>query len=57
MIAEMIRKSENRDAACLESRWAVRPLDVLQAINLTWMPGRNAAQIKNRRGALRQVTA
>mgnify|MGYP002072872357 CR=1 FL=1 len=32
-IAEMIRKSEHRDAVRLESRWAVRPLDVLQAIN------------------------
>lgn len=32
-IAEMIRKSEHRDAVKLESRWAVRPLDVLQAIN------------------------
>jgi hypothetical protein len=32
-IGEMIRKSEHRDAVHLESRWAVRPLDVLQAIN------------------------
>lgn len=32
-IAEMIRKSEHRDAVKLESCWAVRPLDVLQAIN------------------------
>jgi hypothetical protein len=32
-IGEMIRKSEHRDAVKLESRWAVRPLDVLQAIN------------------------
>lgn len=32
-IAEMIRKSAHRDAVRLESRWAVRPLDVLQAIN------------------------
>ena len=32
-IAEMIRKSKHRDAVNLESRWAVRPLDVLQAIN------------------------
>lgn len=32
-ITEMIRKSEHRDAVHLESRWAVRPLDVLQAIN------------------------
>jgi hypothetical protein len=33
VIGEMIRKSEHRDAVQLESRWAVRPLDVLQAIN------------------------
>lgn len=32
-ISEMIRKSEHRDSVRLESRWAVRPLDVLQAIN------------------------
>lgn len=32
-IAEMIRMSAHRDAVRLESRWAVRPLDVLQAIN------------------------
>lgn len=32
-IAEMIRKSEHRDAVKLESCWAVRPLDLLQAIN------------------------
>ena len=32
-IAEMIRKSEHRDAVHFESRWAVRPLDLLQAIN------------------------
>lgn len=32
-ISEMIRKAEYRDAVRLESRWAVRPLDVLQAIN------------------------
>lgn len=32
-IAEMIRKSEHRDAVRLESRWAVRARDVLQAIN------------------------
>jgi hypothetical protein len=32
-IAEMIRKSEHRDSVKLESCWAVRPLDVLQAIN------------------------
>ncbi|PPU04846.1 hypothetical protein XarjCFBP7645_21125 [Xanthomonas arboricola] len=33
LILEMIRKSEHRDAVRLESRWAVQPLDVLQAIN------------------------
>lgn len=32
-IADMIRKSQHRDAVKLESCWAVRPLDVLQAIN------------------------
>lgn len=32
-IHEMIRKSEHRDSVTLESRWAVRPLDALQAIN------------------------
>jgi hypothetical protein len=32
-IAEMIRKSEHRDAVKFESCWAVRPLDLLQAIN------------------------
>ncbi|HEX6745773.1 MAG TPA: hypothetical protein VF092_00560 [Longimicrobium sp.] len=32
-IGEMVRKSEHRDAVDLQSRWAVRPLDVLQAIN------------------------
>lgn len=32
-ISEMIRKAEHRDAVKLESRWAVRPLDLLQAIN------------------------
>jgi hypothetical protein len=32
-VAEMIRKSDHRDAIKLESRWAVRPMDVLQAIN------------------------
>lgn len=32
-ISEMIRKSEHRDAVKLESCWAVRPLDVLQALN------------------------
>jgi hypothetical protein len=29
----MIRKAEYRDSVRFESRWAVRPLDVLQAIN------------------------
>jgi hypothetical protein len=37
-IAEMIRKSEHRDAVKLESCWAVRPLDILQAIN-EYRPG------------------
>jgi hypothetical protein len=32
-INEMITKSKHRNAVKLESRWAVRPLDVLQAIN------------------------
>ena len=32
-IHEMIRKSEHRDAVLLESRWALRPQDLLQAIN------------------------
>ena len=32
-IQEMIRKSEHRDSISFESRWAVRPLDILQAIN------------------------
>jgi hypothetical protein len=32
-IGEMLRRSDHRDAVKLESRWAVRPLDVLQAIN------------------------
>jgi len=32
-INEMIRKSEHRDSLRLESRWAVQPLDVLQAVN------------------------
>lgn len=32
-IQQMIRESQYRDAVSLESRWAVRPLDVLQAIN------------------------
>lgn len=32
-IQEMIRKSEHRDFISFETRWAVRPLDILQAIN------------------------
>jgi len=32
-ISDMIRKSHHRDSVVLDSRWAVRPLDVLQAIN------------------------
>ena len=32
-IQEMIRKSEHRDSISFETRWAVRPLDILQAIN------------------------
>ena len=32
-INEMITKSKHRDSVKLESRWAVRPLDVLQALN------------------------
>jgi hypothetical protein len=32
-IGEMIRKSKHRDSVKLESRWAARPLDLLQAIN------------------------
>lgn len=32
-ITEMIRKSEHRDAVNFATRWAVQPLDVLQAIN------------------------
>lgn len=32
-ITEMIRKAEYRDSVKLVSRWAVRPLDLLQAIN------------------------
>lgn len=32
-IVEMIRKSKHRDSVRFESRWAVQPLDVLQAIN------------------------
>lgn len=32
-IQEMIRLSEHRDSITFETRWAVRPLDILQAIN------------------------
>lgn len=32
-IQEVIRKSKHRDSISFESRWAVRPLDILQAIN------------------------
>lgn len=32
-IQEMIRKSEHRDSVKFETRWATRPMDVLQAIN------------------------
>lgn len=32
-ISEMIRKSEHRDSVKLESRWATRTIDILQAIN------------------------
>lgn len=32
-ITEMIRKSEHRDSVKFESRWATRPMDILQAIN------------------------
>lgn len=32
-ITEMIRKSKHRDSVAFESRWAVRPVDILQAIN------------------------
>lgn len=32
-INDMIRKAEHRDAVSFESRWAVQPMDVLQAIN------------------------
>lgn len=34
-INEMIRKSEHRNSVTFVTRWAVRPLDVLQAINET----------------------
>lgn len=32
-ILEMIRKSKHRDSVNFETRWATRPLDILQAIN------------------------
>jgi hypothetical protein len=32
-IADMIRKAKHRDSVSFESRWAVQPMDVLQAIN------------------------
>ena len=32
-MSELIRKSEHRDSIQLESRWAARPLDLLQAMN------------------------
>ncbi|NLB33668.1 MAG: CHAT domain-containing protein [Tissierellia bacterium] len=32
-IQEMIRKSEHRDSVKFETRWATRPMDILQAIN------------------------
>lgn len=32
-IGDMIRKSKHRDSVSFESRWAVQPMDVLQAIN------------------------
>lgn len=32
-IAEMIRKAKHRDSVKLESCWAVRPMDILQALN------------------------
>ena len=32
-IQDMIRKAEHRDAVKLESRWAMRPSDLIQAIN------------------------
>lgn len=35
LISEMIRKSEHRDAVRLESRWALRPFDLIQALNET----------------------
>lgn len=36
-VTEMIRKSKHRDSVSLESCWAVRPMDVLQALN-EWSP-------------------
>ena len=33
LIQEVISKSKHRDSISFESRWAVRPLDILQAIN------------------------
>lgn len=33
MIQDRIRKSEHRDAVKFETRWAVRPLDILEACN------------------------
>lgn len=32
-IQEMVRKSEHRDSVKFETRWATRPMDILQAIN------------------------
>lgn len=32
-IGDMIRKAKHRDSVLFESRWAVQPIDVLQAIN------------------------
>lgn len=32
-ISDMIRKARHRDSVLFESRWAVQPMDVLQAIN------------------------
>lgn len=32
-IGDMIRKAKHRDSVSFESRWAVQPMDVLQAIN------------------------
>lgn len=32
-IAEMIRKAEHRDSVRFETRWAIRPTDIIQAIN------------------------